>query len=135
MATILIVDDEEMERLLEKTILEGAGHQLLFAADGEAALKICKERDVDVVITDLAMPGFSGLRLIKELRLEGLDVPIVAVSGWAADQLDLADEYGADLTLFKPVEAEQLKGAIDKALQVGQARDPTDLFGRDVGRG
>ena len=135
MAIILIVDDEEMERLLEKTILEGAGHQLLFAADGEAALKICKERDVDVVITDLAMPGFSGLRLIKELRLEGLDLPIVAVSGWAADQLDLADEYGADLTLFKPVEAEQLKGAIDKALQIGQARDPTDLFGRDVGRG
>jgi CheY-like chemotaxis protein len=131
MAIILIVDDEEMERVLEKTILEGAGHQLLFAGDGEAALKICKERDVDILITDLAMPGFSGLRLIRELRLGGLDLRIIAVSGWAADQLDLASEYGADITLFKPIEAEELKGAIEEALMMNEVRDPTDLFGRD----
>lgn len=131
MAIILIVDDEEMERVLEKTILEGAGHQLLFAGDGEAALKICKERDVDILITDLAMPGFSGLRLIKELRLGGLDLPVIAVSGWAADQLDLAYSYGADITLFKPIEAEALFDAIDEAMKIPLPRPPTDLFGRD----
>jgi CheY-like chemotaxis protein len=131
MAIILIVDDEEMERVMEKAILEAAGHQLLFAVDGESAMKMCKERDVDVMLTDLAMPGFSGLRLIKELRLGGLDLPIIAISGWAADQLDLAYNYGADITLFKPLDPEELFDALDEALKIPLPRPPTDLFGRD----
>ena len=131
MAIILIVDDEEMERVLEKALLEGAGHEFLFAGDGESAMKMCKERDVDVMLTDLAMPGFSGLRLIKELRLGGLDLPIIAISGWAADQLDLAFNYGADLTLFKPIDPKELFEAIEEALKIPLPRPPTDLFGRD----
>jgi CheY-like chemotaxis protein len=134
MAIVLIVDDEEMERTLGKAILEGAGHQVLFAENGKAALKICEEKDVEVLVTDLAMPGFGGLRLIKELRQAGFDLPIVALSGRAADQLDLADQYGADITLFKPADAEDLRRAIDKAMALHLSRDPSDLFGRNLGR-
>jgi CheY-like chemotaxis protein len=131
MATILIVDDEEIERLLEKTILEAAGHELFFAKDGESALKLCAEKDVDLVLTDLAMPGFSGLRLIRELRMKQSDLPIVAVSGWAADQLDLAQDYGADVILAKPVDAQELLKVIDGVLQGSGDPTPTDLFGRN----
>jgi CheY-like chemotaxis protein len=130
MAIILIVDDEEMERLVGKAILEPAGHELRFAKDGEAALRVCEKGEVDLLLTDLAMPGFSGLRLIKELRLEGLDLPIVAVSGWAADQLDLAQDYGADVTLSKPVDPQELLAAIADLLSGPGEPPPVDLFSK-----
>jgi len=127
MAKILIVDDEEMDRVYERAILESTGHELFYAHDGEAALKICVETAIDVVVTDLAMPDFNGLRLIKELREEGVRVPIIAVSGWASDQLDLAEDYGADLALVKPLDGEDLVKAVDTMLgeaQEGQREDP-----------
>ena len=117
MARILIVDDEEMERMLEKTILEKEGHQLFFAANGEAALTVCKETKIELIITDLAMPDFNGLRFIKALRKEGVRFPIIAVSGWAADQLDLAEDYGADLTLTKPIDGPELLKAVRLMLE------------------
>lgn len=126
MALILIVDDEEMERVLERTILEGAGHHLLFASDGDAALRICWTEPIELVITDLAMPDFNGLRFIKELREARLYVPLIALSGWAVDQLDLAREYGADLTLPKPVEPDALLEAVEVALKLPTHPDRMD---------
>jgi len=118
MATILVVDDEEMDRVLERTILESAGHELLFASDGATGFAICEKEDVDLVITDLAMPDFNGLRFIKELRESNHFMPVIAVSGWAVDQLDLAQQYGADLVLTKPVDGDELLKAVDKALEI-----------------
>ncbi len=126
MARILIVDDEELDRILERTILQEDGHDLLFASDGESALKICRSGDIDLVLTDLAMPGFNGLRFIKELREEGLMMPVIAISGWAADQLDLALEYGADLSLPKPVEADTLRAAVREGLGLARKPDRVD---------
>lgn len=117
MATILIVDDSEMDRVLEHSILENAGHTLLFASEGAGALECIRHSEVDLVITDLAMPELNGLRLIKELREEGMEVPIIAVSGVAADQLDLAQDYGANFALVKPVGAETLLKTVAKALE------------------
>jgi two-component system capsular synthesis sensor histidine kinase RcsC len=127
MARILVVDDEETDRVLERTILEKAGHELLFASDGETALNLCLNEDVDLVITDLAMPNFNGLRFIKELREDGMYMPVIAVSGWAKDQLDLALEYGADISLPKPLDAPTLLEAVEKAQNVerhGERMDP-----------
>jgi CheY-like chemotaxis protein len=117
-ARILIVDDEEMDRMLERSILESAGHDLIFASDGAAALEICHEEDVELVVTDLAMPGFNGLRFIRELREARFFMPIIAVSGWAIDQLDLAREYGADVVFAKPLEKDKLLAAVDLALNL-----------------
>jgi CheY-like chemotaxis protein len=130
MARILIVDDEEMDRVLERTILETAGHDLLFASDGEHALKLCRESAVDLVVTDLAMPGFNGLRFIKELREEGLHMPLIAMSGWAVDQLDLAQEYSADIALAKPVSGPQLLAAVEKLLHRLSGPDGVDPWRR-----
>jgi CheY-like chemotaxis protein len=117
MAKILVVDDEEMDRVLERTILEAAGHQLFFAHEGKAALKVCEDIAIDLVITDLAMPDFNGLRFIKELREEGVEIPIIAVSGRAPDQLDLAESYGADLALVKPLDGDELLKAVNRVLE------------------
>lgn len=134
MAKILVVDDEEMDRVFERAILESAGHELFYAHDGALALKICKEVNVDLVVTDLAMPDFNGLRLIKELRNEGVTAPIIAVSGWAADQLDLAEDYGANVALVKPLDGADLLGAVEDMLDHSKPRDRDDPWHKGRGR-
>jgi len=126
LANILIVDDEEMERVLARAILEGAGHDLLFATDGKAALKLCRTENVELVVTDLAMPDFNGLRFIKELRKAGIRIPVIAISGWAPDQLDLAEDYGADVRLFKPTDGPELVEAVEEMLNLSDLPDRKD---------
>lgn len=120
MANILIVDDEEMERLFVRTILGGAGHQLYYAADGESALKTYRNNPIDLVVTDLKMPKLNGLLLIKELKEIEPNLPILAVSGASADQLLIAEDYGAGDTLYKPIDPPALLRAVDKALQAAK---------------
>ena len=116
MARILIVDDDEMDRVMERSMLDGLGHTLMFASDGDAALSVYEKEDPDLVITDLAMPELNGLRLIQEIMELDPDARIIAVSGVSADQLDLAENMGAVYTLFKPVEPGELLAAVEQAL-------------------
>ena len=101
MANILLVDDNEADRLLLKTALETKGHTL-----------------------------FNGLRLIRELREQDPDAAIVAVSGVAADQLSLAEDLGAIQALTKPIDPQKLLTAVAKALDArkkdlsGRGRSP-----------
>ena len=92
MANILIVDDDEMDRLLERTFLEDAGHTPFFASDGEAALRVYQTNDINPA------------------------VKIIAVSGAAADQLGEAEAEGALSGLIKPVQPDQLVQAVQEAL-------------------
>ncbi len=117
MARILIVDDDEMDRVMERSMLDGLGHTLLFAADGDMALSVYQKEEVDLVITDLAMPELNGLRLIQEIMEFDPDARIIAVSGVSANQLDLAENMGAVYTLFKPVQHGELLAAVEKALK------------------
>lgn len=128
MARILIVDDEEMDRVLMRSLLEPGEHHLMFAADGQAAYDLCHETDVDVMITDLAMPGLNGLRLIRELREDNFDIPIIAISCWAADQLDMAEDFGANFTLYKPLDGAKFLDAVQAALLPRRVPFPTELF-------
>ncbi len=124
MARILIVDDEESDRLFERAILEDAGHALFFASDGESALKAYKNHRVEIVITDLHMPRLNGLQLIRELKeIDPLAV-IIAVSGVAAGQLGRALELGATKTIKKPVMPSELLAALREILNPGDAADP-----------
>ena len=127
MARILIVDDEEMERVMERSMLEGLGHTLMFASDGDVALKVYQKEEVDLVITDLAMPELNGLRLIQEIMEFDSDARIIAVSGASADQLDLAEDMGAICTLFKPVDYEEFLAAVTEALK--DQDSPKDPWG------
>jgi CheY-like chemotaxis protein len=134
MAKILIVDDEEMDRVLERAILEKAGHELYYAADGHVALAVCREALIELVVTDLAMPDFNGLRFIKELREEGFRMPIIAISGWAKDQLDLAEDYGADLTLYKPIDGDKLLRSVQEMLDMPDLPNRDDPWSKGRGR-
>jgi CheY-like chemotaxis protein len=116
-AKILVVDWEEEERIYLWAVLEDAGHELMFAGDGQAALDVWDQNDIDLVLTELYLPELNGLRLIKALIQRDPDVLIVAISDISADQLDLAEDYGACHYLFKPVEPEALLATVNKALR------------------
>ena len=117
MARILVVDWEEEERVYLWWVLEDAGHELLFAADGQTALDVWKKNEVDLVITELYLPELNGLRLIKELLSRAPGALILAISDVSADQLDLAEDYGACHILYKPVDPDSLLAGVNKALE------------------
>ena len=115
MANILIVDDEELDRLLESRIIEQAGHTPFFAGDGEAAMQMYKENDIALVITDLRMPKVDGLTLIRRILAHDPEAAIIAVSG-LPQHLDAAEQCGAIAGLVKPVRPEDLIETVQEVL-------------------
>jgi PAS domain S-box-containing protein len=83
--TILLVDDEASLRLLTRKVLEQRGYRVLEAADGAAALEVCAglERPIDLLITDLTMPGQSGRALAEQMRAGQPGLRILFMSGYA----------------------------------------------------
>ena len=115
-ARILIVDDDEPDRMILSTILEHAGHETFCAEDGEEALRECSGKAIEVVITDLQMPKVHGLELISMLRDLSPRPAIIAISGTGSAQLDMAQVIGAEATLSKPVDHAALLSAVTKAV-------------------
>jgi CheY-like chemotaxis protein len=128
MARILLVDDEEMDRTLARSVLEDAGHELYYASDGASALRAYRSRDIEIVVTDLAMPNLNGLRLIEELRELDHRALIIAVTGVSPEQLERARELGAARTMRKPYAPEQLRAAVEELLEGTVQRPPDDLW-------
>ena len=126
MARIRMVDDEEMDRLLCRTVLEDAGHELLFASDGEAALRAYQNNDIDLVITDLVMPNMDGMQLIEQILAEDWGALIIAVSGGSPEQLKLAESLGANRTMQKPYGASELLEAVTQTLDPPPTPPPPD---------
>ncbi len=115
MARVLIVDDDEGDRLFQRTILEEAGHELFFAANGEEAMKAYFRKRIDVVVTDLHMPRGDGIELIEAIIGIDPDAAIIAVSGTGPEQLGMASVMGAQVTIPKPVDPQKLLDAVAAA--------------------
>jgi len=121
-ARILLVEDEPSDLELMRTLLRDAGHVVVYAQDGKEALEALRRETVEVVITDLRMPVVNGLRLIRSLRASGDTIPIIAVSGKNADQLMLAEDYGANAGLTKPLDRDELLSVLNKVLSDNRDR-------------
>ena len=115
MARVLIVEDEQTDRLILAGIVEGMGHEVYFASDGEQAFKTYVRMSIDVVVTDLLMPHVDGLEFIEELKTLFPGAPIIAVSGKGPEMLAEAEKKGACAALSKPVDPNELREAITKA--------------------
>jgi CheY-like chemotaxis protein len=121
MARLLVVDDDEADRIVLRTILERASHEVWVAKDGAEALSQFQGNRIEVVITDLQMSNVHGLELITILRELTPRPGIIAISGTGESQLDMARLMGASHTLQKPVRPDLLLNAVAD-LSRGSAR-------------
>jgi len=94
MAKVLVVDDKEMMRDSVATILGRRGHAVVVAAGGEQALERIAEKRPDVVVTDLQMPGMSGLDLLAAIRRIDEDLPVVFMTAYGS--VETAEEAMRD---------------------------------------
>lgn len=111
---ILAVEDEPEVLDLLRAMLVHAGHTVFGAASGREALTLFAREPVDLVITDLGMPGMTGLAVAAEVKRQRA-VPIVLLTGWA-DELDEETVPAVDVVLAKPFSRERLFGAIARAV-------------------
>jgi CheY-like chemotaxis protein len=115
-ARLLVVDDEESDRVVLRTILERAHHEVFLANDGDEALEVLEGKGIDVVITDLQMRNVHGLQLITILRDYEPRPGIIAISSTGEFQLDMARALGARKALTKPVMPMVLLAAVTEVL-------------------
>ncbi len=116
--TVLVVEDEESVRAIATTMLERAGYSVLQAPNGAAALSLVGTRlgDVDLLLSDVVMPGMRGPELYEILRTARHDLPAVFMSGYAAGEVASPVPQGSTL-LAKPFTTEALLAAVAEALR------------------
>jgi DNA-binding NtrC family response regulator len=125
---ILIVDDDATFRLTTGALLEADGHLMDAAADGQQAVERLKDRQFDLLLVDLRMPGIDGLGLVEALRLWGHGVPILMISGFGTvDSAVRALHLGADDFLLKPVEPDVLSARVNDLLERRPRAGPAHL--------
>jgi len=119
-ARVLVVDDEPEVRAVLDDLLTAQGHGILEAADGPAALALLETEPVDLVLSDLSMPGMSGWELAAVCQAKFPQVLVGLITGWG-DQLD-PDQlrgHGIQFVLAKPFVASEVRR------QVSQVLNPT----------
>jgi CheY-like chemotaxis protein len=88
--TILLVEDAELVRNLARQVLEGAGYRVLEAASAEAAIDLCGQINgdkIDLLLTDVVMPGMSGNEMSRVLLAKQPDMPVLYMSGYTDDAI------------------------------------------------
>ena len=123
-ARVLVVDDQEALRLAYARVLARRGFSVETAADGEAALAQLRDKTYDAVLSDIGMPGLSGIDLVQRLRVAGDDVPVVLMTGDPHLETAVeAVEHGVTRYLTKPVEIDTLVSSLRGAIRLhGLAR-------------
>jgi len=119
MIRILAVDDSAMIRQMMTNILHAAGYEVLLADDGNQALEMARHERLDLVISDVNMPGLDGISLVRELRqLEAYRlVPLLLLTTESStEKKQQAKAAGATGWIVKPFNTERLLGAISKVL-------------------
>ena len=121
---ILLADDQPEMRTLIRKMLVRRGCEVVEAEDGPGLVRILIEgltaeesRAPDLIITDVRMPGFTGLEVLARLRREQWTTPVILITAFGDAQLHRdALRLGAACVLNKPFELEELRGAVEAAL-------------------
>ena len=119
---ILVADDEQNTLMTMQFILEVADYRVTTAENGQEALDdILESRNtdspIDLLITDIQMPGLTGLELVDELNRLKMDIPFIVITGYGNSELEkeLTDR-GCDGCLDKPIDEEELVNSVARLL-------------------
>jgi two-component system response regulator AtoC len=133
---VLVVDDEpKMQRILE-IMLHRMGHEVLLAADGQAALAMAQSVPVDLVITDLRMPGMDGIGLLTALREQGIETPVIVMTAHGTVESAVAAmKQGAYDYILRPFDVEAVEVVITRALALERVQREKQFLREEVEKG
>jgi len=116
---IVVIDDEgKMRRILEMSLSE-QGYEIYLAPGGEEGIKILEEKDVDLVITDMKMPGMDGLKVLERAKELDPDRPVILMTAHGTVETAVkAIKEGAYDYILKPFELEEMNVLVEKALKL-----------------
>lgn len=119
MATILMIEDTEGVQRYISRIIEGMGHTVRIAEEGEKGYEMAQDPEVSVILTDLSMPGaLSEMALVRKLREARPDCPIVVCSGYPTqERIEECEQLGITDFLAKPFEVSFIRSVISKLLE------------------
>jgi DNA-binding NtrC family response regulator len=114
---VLLVDDDDDVRDTIGDLLEADQFRVLRASDAAQALMMMRDEAIDMLVTDLAMPGADGVTLIQQARKIMPDLPAILLTGYAEQVSSVAMSAGGFHVLRKPVTADYLTGQIRSLLE------------------
>jgi DNA-binding response OmpR family regulator len=131
-STILIADDEKEIRDLLRLYLENEDYKIVEAADGMETMAVIKEKNPDLCLLDIMMPGKDGLSVLKEIRKES-NIPVIIISARTADaERILGLDLGADDYIpkpFNPLEVvARVKSNLRRYMNLGSAKNISETF-------
>ena len=115
-ASVLLVDDDEVLARAITRVLTAKGHSVRHVRDGAAAIREAHGKHFDLILSDIHMPGVSGIGMLSALRSEACDIPVVLMTG--QPQFETARdavEFGALQYLTKPLDMKLLLAAVERA--------------------
>ena len=128
MATILIVDDDEHQRLLYKEELELEGYDVILTSSGQQAIAAVADQEIDCVVLDIAMPGMNGVEVLAKMLDIDRQLPIILYTAYPSYKDDFMT-WAAEAYVIKSSDLSDIKEQIAKALEPGdsdsqQTREP-----------
>ena len=119
METVLIVDDEKNYPLILSAVLEEEGFETLTANSGEKALRVLKNSDVDLVLTDMKMPSLDGIELLERIKQKDPELPVIMMTAHGTVEKAVeAMQKGAYNYILKPFDNERLIIYVNNAIQM-----------------
>ncbi len=133
---VLVVDDEpKMQRVLE-IMLHKMGHEVLLAGDGQAALALAQREAVDLVMTDLRMPGMDGIALLSALRAHGVNVPVILLTAYGTvESAVTAMKQGAYDYILRPFDVEAVEVVVTRALAQERVQRENQFLREEIEKG
>jgi len=134
MPTILIIEDEaKMRRLLELNLGED-GFKTVSAQDAETGLRLLASEQVDLVLTDLKLPGMSGLELLQAVKRQNAALPVVVMTAFGSVETAVeAMKAGATDYVLKPFSLAEMRMVVHKELDVSRLREENRSLRRALG--
>jgi len=118
-ATILVVDDEEVVRLLFKDTLEELGHRVITTETAASALEVVKQQDLDLAFLDLKMPGMDGAELFHQIKAVKPRLPVTIITGYPdSDIMARALSQGPFGVMNKPFGESDIITAVHNFLRI-----------------
>lgn len=123
-ATILVVDDDDPVRIMLARLLRTQGYQVLQAAHANEARSLLERNHADLVISDIVMPGESGIELRRSILERWPEIPVILISGYSPEgPAEFAARTGKTAFVQKPFAADQFLGLVGQTLAEAEARE------------